>query len=618
MRRILKLLMQIVLVIRIRWGASQEPLSFVFGQSWPATMSESEAAEPQRGYVTPGTAAYNALTAFDESTTTNILDSTDREFTTLMTHRAKECLANLGRVVATSIGEAFSVAIIQAYEPPSDADPRSPVHASLIHTGRSLQLSLSNGSHFVPEQLGLLASLAVQAGFDFVNYSSYEHIVASVRPDQCAQNVDLVILVDSSGSIRSYFHTELDFVRSVVAYFVIGRNHTRVAVVLFASSATVVFDFNQYDTSEEMLAAIDGIRYTGGGTTTAAAFDRARELFDPSLSHGIRGSNIPKVCLLITDGHSNNAAATIASADVLKELNVNIFSIGAGNVNRFELEAVATQPIRSHVFIIASAGNLEELIDTMASGSCDEPATLPPGPALPDEVEPGALRFFRMVVQGFASIVVRVEHTSTSPSVSVYVSQNHSNPGPFEFEIADESTHQDKVLVIDMSHSAGFASVYISVSGDGFNISSSYTVQLQINVLSSPTTGERDISCSSTSAHILGQINPNRTVVNAAMMEAGLPQYADGAPVPMNVTFALEGNISQAFLRHFWFNDTSREIIYVAMGNCTRNTTAVVQASVTVPGLPEAFTGIARFTVNIYVPPPPPVPVQWMDADVRV
>eukprot|EP00041_Stephanoeca_diplocostata_P026621 m.720827 g.720827 ORF g.720827 m.720827 type:complete len:93 (+) comp23008_c0_seq10:130-408(+) len=85
---------------------------------------------------------------------------------------------------------------------------------------------------------------------------------------------------------------------------------------------------------------------------------------------------------------------------------------------------------------------------------------------------------------------------------------------------------------------------------------------------------------------------------------------------PSNIR--LEGNTSQAFLQHFWFNDTSREVIYVSMGNCTRNMTTLVQASVTVPGLPEAFTGIARFTVNIYVPPPPPVPVQWMDADVRV
>jgi len=48
----------------------------------------------------------------------------------------------------------------------------------------------------------------------------------------CRSAVDLMFLIDGSGSMSSYFQTELAFVTSVISYFHIGSQYTRVAAIL--------------------------------------------------------------------------------------------------------------------------------------------------------------------------------------------------------------------------------------------------------------------------------------------------------------------------------------------------------------------------------------------------
>ena len=63
------------------------------------------------------------------------------------------------------------------------------------------------------------------------------------RPDSCQTSVDLLFVLDGSGSMNGYFPGELTFVRQVIQQFNVGANSTRVAALTYASGATLNFNF---------------------------------------------------------------------------------------------------------------------------------------------------------------------------------------------------------------------------------------------------------------------------------------------------------------------------------------------------------------------------------------
>lgn len=80
---------------------------------------------------------------------------------------------------------------------------------------------------------------------------------------------------------------------------------------------------------------------------------------------------IPKVTVLLTDGYSNGRAVG-GPARELRNLGVNIFSIGVGHyVNPAELKAIASDPDSTHVFRLNSFNDLSGWVDKLSAVSCD-------------------------------------------------------------------------------------------------------------------------------------------------------------------------------------------------------------------------------------------------------
>ena len=80
---------------------------------------------------------------------------------------------------------------------------------------------------------------------------------------------------------------------------------------------------------------------------------------------------IPKVAVLLTDGYSNGRAVA-GPASQLRNIGVNIFSIGVGhNVNPSELNTIATDPDSTHVFLMNSFNDLAGWVDKLSAVSCD-------------------------------------------------------------------------------------------------------------------------------------------------------------------------------------------------------------------------------------------------------
>ena len=162
---------------------------------------------------------------------------------------------------------------------------------------------------------------------------------------QQIERLDIVFVLDASGSIgTTNFRSMIDTVVNIVNSFTIGPDKTRVAVVMFSDSASLLFNLNTYTQKSTLIQAIRGISYTGGLTNTAAALALLRTtVFSKVL--GVRSDfAVTKVAIVITDGRSNNLAETKTQADLLHaDANFLIYAIGVGSgVSVAELNNIAS------------------------------------------------------------------------------------------------------------------------------------------------------------------------------------------------------------------------------------------------------------------------------------
>ncbi|VDI82665.1 Hypothetical predicted protein [Mytilus galloprovincialis] len=192
----------------------------------------------------------------------------------------------------------------------------------------------------------------------------------------CHDKVDLVFLVDSSGSVgHNNFIKVKNFVTSSVNRFIIGNRDTLVSVVTFASTPHTEFKLNSLHDKLPLANAIHGIRYISGGTNTGEALKFVgSHIFQPSSGDRINARNI---LVVITDGQSNNHVATIAQANYLRNNNILIIAVGIGSgISKSELDRMASGP--SYVLHVEDFNALSHIYDSIHSIACILVTTIHP------------------------------------------------------------------------------------------------------------------------------------------------------------------------------------------------------------------------------------------------
>ena len=158
------------------------------------------------------------------------------------------------------------------------------------------------------------------------------YAVEECEPQQI-EGLDIVFVLDASGSIgANNFRSMIDTVVNIVNSLTIGPNKTRVAVVRFSTTASLLFNLNTYTQKSTLISAIRRIGYSRGFTDTAAALALLRStVFSEVL--GVRSDfDATKVAIVITDGRSNDPADTKTQADLLRaDANFLIYAIGVGS-----------------------------------------------------------------------------------------------------------------------------------------------------------------------------------------------------------------------------------------------------------------------------------------------
>ena len=166
----------------------------------------------------------------------------------------------------------------------------------------------------------------------------------------CKSGLDIIFVLDASGSVGiSHFVTMKSFVKTIISNFEIGANKTRVGVVRFASSASIVIPLGSINDASLLNTSITNIIYTSGGTATHLALN----LLETAFSNSRTSQGVPQVAIVFTDGQSNSQSLTAQAAQAVHDAGIVVYSFGiGGGVNLKELNTIAS--ISNNVFVISN------------------------------------------------------------------------------------------------------------------------------------------------------------------------------------------------------------------------------------------------------------------------
>ncbi|KAM9830200.1 collagen alpha-1(XXVIII) chain-like [Syngnathus typhle] len=189
--------------------------------------------------------------------------------------------------------------------------------------------------------------------------------------------MELVFVIDSSESVGpENFEIIKDFVNALVDRVTVGRNSTRIGLVLYSLEVKLVFNLARYVTKQDIKQAIRNIQYMGEGTYTGTAIRKATQeaFFSSRLG-------VSKVSIVITDGQADKREPVKLDIAVREAhaANIEMFALGIVNTSdptqaEFirELNLIASDPDTEHMFLIDDFNTLPALESKLVSQFCED------------------------------------------------------------------------------------------------------------------------------------------------------------------------------------------------------------------------------------------------------
>uniref|UniRef100_A0A672ZRD6 Collagen alpha-1(XXVIII) chain n=1 Tax=Sphaeramia orbicularis TaxID=375764 RepID=A0A672ZRD6_9TELE len=189
--------------------------------------------------------------------------------------------------------------------------------------------------------------------------------------------MELVFVIDSSESVGpENFEIIKDFVNALVDRVTVGRNATRIGLVLYSLEVRLVFNLARYVTKQDIKQAIRNIPYMGEGTYTGTAIRKATQ--DAFYSSRL---GVSKVAIVITDGQTDKREPVKLDIAVREAhaANIEMFALGIVNTSdptqaefQRELNLIASDPDSEHMFLIDDFNTLPALESKLVSQFCED------------------------------------------------------------------------------------------------------------------------------------------------------------------------------------------------------------------------------------------------------
>ncbi|KAI5107311.1 collagen type XXVIII alpha 1 a precursor [Silurus meridionalis] len=189
--------------------------------------------------------------------------------------------------------------------------------------------------------------------------------------------MELVFVIDSSESVGpENFEIIKDFVIALVDRVTVGRNATRIGLVLYSLDVHLEFNLVRYMTKQDVKQAIRKIPYMGEGTYTGTAIRKATQEAFYSARNGVR-----KVAIVITDGQADKREPVKLDMAVREAHAANIEMYALGIVNTSdptqseflrELNLIASDPDSEHMYLIDDFNTLPALESKLVNQFCED------------------------------------------------------------------------------------------------------------------------------------------------------------------------------------------------------------------------------------------------------
>ncbi|XP_053554377.1 collagen alpha-1(XXVIII) chain [Bombina bombina] len=189
--------------------------------------------------------------------------------------------------------------------------------------------------------------------------------------------MELVFVIDSSESVGpENFEIIKDFVTALVDRVTVGRNTTRIGLVLYSLEVRLEFGLNRFTTQQDVKQAIRNMLYMGEGTYTGTAIRKASQ-------EGFFGArtSVRKVAIVLTDGQTDkresvklDIAVREAHAANIEMYAIGILSASDSSKDEFlrELNLIASDPDSEHMYLIDDFNTLPALESKLVNQFCED------------------------------------------------------------------------------------------------------------------------------------------------------------------------------------------------------------------------------------------------------
>lgn len=290
-----------------------------------------------------------------------------------------------------------------------------------------------------------IASLANDIGVQFFPYFEMMtgRTVCSTfeTREDCEIPANIVFVMDESGSIKySNYQKEKKFVSEMIQKFDISPRQARVAIVEYASSASLSVAFDNYGSKTRLMCAVKDLGYLEGGTNTAQALEVTQyNVLEPALANPVGDVETVQIVVVLTDGRSDDQGETKDAATNLKKgiKDLTVIAVGVANYNFPELREIATNP-ETHVFTAKDFDELLNLVASLRKKACTAPVYVGLNFTTSEEdtevvafVSPNKARFFTIpAAQFFGAGQIYIDVIPQFGTVTVYASRIFETPGP--------------------------------------------------------------------------------------------------------------------------------------------------------------------------------------------
>ncbi|XP_063781250.1 collagen alpha-6(VI) chain-like [Pseudophryne corroboree] len=201
---------------------------------------------------------------------------------------------------------------------------------------------------------------------EFDSLNDIKNVIARqiCSTEACQQaKVDVMFLVDSSGSIRQeYFEDMKTFMKHLVNKTDVGENKLQFGVVQFSDRNMEVLQLNGNQIA--IWDAIDNMSHMAETTYTGSALTFVYDYFSPN--KGARPT-AKKVLIVITDGKAHDDVKQ--PAENLRDNGVVIISVGIFNANKSQLSEISGKNGKVHY--LETFDNLKTIEDDLVFAVCN-------------------------------------------------------------------------------------------------------------------------------------------------------------------------------------------------------------------------------------------------------